>query len=208
MDTFFRLLEVCSQNINDKADVLNDLDQQIGDGDHGTNMARGFNALIAKKDSFKDKTLAQILKESAMVLISQVAGSAGPLYGTAVLKAGDSLKDIANPQESDYIVAYRAAVEGVQFRGKSDKGEKTMLDVLIPVLELMEKENKAGKSLKEMSGEIIKVAQERVEYTKTIIATKGRAAYLGERSLGVADPGAYSSMILFESLVQVLEEGN
>ena len=201
-----KLFTNCYKNISENKDLLNELDQKIGDGDHGTNMLRGFTAILEKKESFTDKALSQILNETAMVLITQVAGSSGPLFGTALMKAGASLKGNNNPSLADFTLAFRAGVEGVQMRGKSTIGEKTMLDVLIPTLELLEEKIKLNQDLPSILTQMNQLAQERVDYTATIVATKGRAAYLGERSIGHIDPGAYSAMLLIRSLQETLEE--
>ncbi len=198
-----KLLQICHKNISDVKDLLNDLDQQIGDGDHGTNMDRGFTALLDKKDSFEGKDISQILNESTMVLISQVAGSSGPLFGTALMKAGAYLKGKENPTQEDYVNAFRQGVEGIKMRGKSTVGEKTMLDVLDPAVEYLEQN--ITKDVKDLMGEVVELAKKHAEETANIVATKGRAAYLGERSIGHRDPGAYSSMILLTSFKEFLE---
>lgn len=204
MEQLVKFLTIAEKHIKDQAEYLNDLDQKIGDGDHGTNMVRGMTALLSKKDDFVAKPLSQILNDSAMVLVSQVAGSSGPLLGTALLKAGAYLKGKDQFTMEDYAQAFRLGVEGIKARGKSTIDEKTMLDVLIPAAEIFEAGVAQGKDLKTIAQEMEQKAQERVDYTATIIATKGRASYLGERSLGHIDPGAYSSMILLKAFRESL----
>ncbi len=199
-----KLLEICQKNIDSNVEFLNELDQKIGDGDHGTNMARGFKALVAKKDEFQDKSISQILNECTMILISQVAGSSGPLYGTALMKAGAYLKDKPSPSQEDYVNAFRQGVEGIKMRGKSQAGEKTMLDVLEPAAAYLE-QNISTKDIRELMPHVVEQAKKNADATADIIATKGRAAYLGERSIGHIDPGAYSSYLLLKSFNEYLE---
>ena len=198
-----KLLSICAQNIEKEKELLNDLDQKIGDGDHGTNLSRGFTALLAKKTIVEGDNIVPILNESAMVLVSQVAGSSGPLLGTALMKAAAFLKDKPNPTTQDYIVAFREAVEGIKMRGKSTLGEKTMIDVLEPAVVTLEQNS--TKDLKELFPSVVAQAKENANKTADIIATKGRAAYLAERSLGHRDPGAYSSFVLLSSFNQFLQ---
>lgn len=198
MDMITLLTEI-QETITANKELLNDLDQQIGDGDHGTNMARGFEAVMAKKDSFAGKDAGQILSECAMVLISQVGGSSGPLVGTAFMKIGAALKGKASPSRAELAAAFRPAVEGIMMRGKSTAGEKTMLDVLVPALEAFEKNLNAPAA--ELQAAVLAEAQRGYDHTAEIIATKGRASYLKERSLGHKDPGACSSLLIIKQLL-------
>jgi len=194
------ILEAIQVKIHENAQFLTELDAAIGDSDHGINLDRGFSKVIETKDSLSELDCGAILKKVGMTLVSTVGGASGPLYGTAFMKAGGALAGKNELNFEDFLLALKEAIGGVKMRGKGEKGEKTMLDAMIPALEIME-ENKTlePKQALELG---VKAAQEGVEYTKTIIATKGRASYLGERSLGHQDPGATS----FTYLLQAIQE--
>ncbi|MGN8914106.1 dihydroxyacetone kinase subunit DhaL [Anaerofustis butyriciformans] len=201
-ETLIELIKNIAKKIEEEKQFLTDLDSEIADGDHGINMARGFEAVEAKLDTVKDKDCGTILKTVGMTLVSTVGGAAGPLYGTAFMKSGMVLAGKEELNGEDFIKSMEAAIEGVKQRGKSDKGEKTMLDSMIPAYDVF-KEN-IDKGTKEAMKEALDAAKEGIEYTKTIIATKGRAAYIGERSIGHQDPGATSFTYMLECLYNIL----
>ncbi|WKY45863.1 dihydroxyacetone kinase subunit DhaL [Eubacteriaceae bacterium ES2] len=184
---------------------LTDLDQAIGDGDHGINMSRGMKAVIEKLPTFEEKGIDEILKSVGMTLVSTVGGASGPLYGTAFMKAGMVVKGKDELSDQDIINMIQEAIVGIQSRGKAVKGEKTMLDSIMPALDQIKASIENGDSIK---AAIIKgehAAWDGVEFTKTIIATKGRASYLGERSIGHQDPGATSMAYLFQAIKEIAE---
>lgn len=182
---------------------LTSLDAAIGDADHGINMARGFQAVSAKLSQLAaDTDAAAVLKTVGMTLISTVGGASGPLYGTAFLRAAASLQGKQGFAAADGAAMLAAAIAGIKERGKAVRGEKTMLDALEPAYEAFVSAEQAGKSLSECLTAARASAFDGVAYTKTIIATKGRASYLGERSLGHQDPGATSSYLILEALEQ------
>jgi dihydroxyacetone kinase-like protein len=183
---------------------LSDLDRAIGDGDHGFNMARGFDAVTAKLDAAPPADIGELVKMTATALISNVGGASGPLYGTFFLKMAAPLIGKAEISLADFASAFREGVLGVKARGKAEFGEKTMLDVLLPVAELLEKEAAAGKDGKNALSSAEKLAEDCMNATKDRIATKGRAAYLVERSAGHIDPGAASSFLLIKTLAGAL----
>ncbi|MBC3795461.1 dihydroxyacetone kinase subunit DhaL [Acetobacterium tundrae] len=185
---------------------LTDLDQAIGDGDHGINMSRGFKAVMEKLPAVENKSIDEILKTVGMTLISTVGGASGPLYGTAFMKAGMSTKEKEELSNEDVILAFDEAVGGIQFRGKAVRGEKTILDSMIPAIDAIKASIKEGKTMAEALVEAEKAAWNGVEYTKTIIATKGRASYLGERSIGHQDPGATSMAYAFQAANEVAQK--
>ncbi|MBK5243644.1 MAG: dihydroxyacetone kinase subunit L [Eubacteriaceae bacterium] len=185
---------------------LTDLDQAIGDGDHGINMNRGFKAVDEKLLTFADKTIEEILNAVGMTLVSTVGGASGPLYGTAFLRAGASAKGKEALSDQDVILAFDEGVGGIQYRGKAVKGEKTILDSMLPAIDAMKKSIGEGKSMTVALEEAEKAAWAGVEYTKTIIATKGRASYLGERSIGHQDPGATSMAYLFQAAKEAAQK--
>ena len=188
---------MCRRMEKDK-EFLTDLDNAIADGDHGINMARGFAAVEQKIADFGDKDIGTVLKTAGMTLVSAVGGSAGPLYGTAFMKSGMVMNGKSEMLISDFLECLKASVDGVMQRGKSVQGEKTMLDAMIPALEAMEQANADGCSEKEILMCGVRAAENGVEFTKTIAATKGRASYIGERSIGHQDPGATSFTALLD----------
>ena len=177
------ILHAIGEKITEEKLYLTELDNVIADGDHGINLARGFAEVEKKRPMMEGKDIGTMLKTAGMALVSTVGGASGPLYGTAFMQAG---KALAGKTELDAFVA------GVQLRGKSVAGEKTMLDAMIPARDAFKAALDAGKGAKDALADAVAAAEQGVEYTKTIIATKGRASYLGERSLGHQDPGATS----------------
>ena len=197
------IIEGMAKKIEAEKDYLTQLDNEIGDGDHGINLARGFEAVEKKLPSLAGGDIGSLLKGVGMQLVSTVGGASGPLYGTAFMKAGMACKGLTELDGPAFVKAMEAAVDGIKMRGKATEGEKTMLDALCPALKVMQDEVAAGKSLKEALQDAAAAAEKGVEYTKTIIATKGRASYLGERSLGHQDPGATSSLYLLQVLAEM-----
>ena len=197
------IIEGMAKKIEAEKDYLTQLDNEIGDGDHGINLARGFEAVEKKLPSLAGGDIGALLKGVGMQLVSTVGGASGPLYGTAFMKAGMACKGLTELDGPQFVKALEAAVDGIKMRGKATEGEKTMLDALCPALKVMQDEVAAGKSLKEALQDAVAAAEKGVEYTKTIIATKGRASYLGERSLGHQDPGATSSLYLLQVLAEM-----
>lgn len=197
------IIEGMAKKIEAEKDYLTQLDNEIGDGDHGINMARGFAAVEKKLPALRDGDIDALLKGVGMQLVSTVGGASGPLYGTAFMKAGMACKGLTEMDGPAFVKAMEAAVDGIKMRGKAIEGEKTMLDALCPALKAMQEAVAAGKSLKEALTDAAAAAEKGVEYTKTIIATKGRASYLGERSVGHQDPGATSALYLLQVLAEM-----
>ena len=196
------ILHKVAAAVEREAQFLTDLDNAIGDGDHGINLSRGFKKVEEELPAVAEKDIGAILKKVGMTLVSTVGGASGPLYGTAFMKAGDAVKDHESVSADDFIAVLEAGIGGVQLRGKAEKGEKTMLDAMLPALDAMKA---AGTTdAKAMFEAGVKAAKEGVEYTKTIIATKGRASYLGERSIGHQDPGATSFTVMLETIAEAL----
>lgn len=190
------ILKAADEIIANK-DYLTDLDRSIGDADHGVNMAKGFGftkeALEADFDDYKT-----LFNKVATTLLSKVGGASGPLYGSFFMKFAASLKDVDELTREKLNQAFTAGVDGVKQRGKAEVGDKTMVDVLEPVAEALN----AGKSF----DEVIKIAEESMEKTKDIKAKKGRASYVGERSIGHIDPGAASSYILVKETLGAIND--
>ncbi|MBU3197852.1 dihydroxyacetone kinase subunit L [Clostridium estertheticum] len=187
---------------------LSELDAAIGDGDHGINMNKGFNAVVTKLKDDDGLDIGVILKKTGMALVSNVGGAAGPLYGTAFMKAAAAINGKADIDVKDYIEILEAALGGVMMRGKAQRGEKTMIDAIAPAIVAMEEAEDAGKNPLEVLKASKDAAMQGVEYTKTIIATKGRASYLGERSIGHQDAGATSSYLILNTVYEEVKNIN
>ena len=195
-----QLLEIIgrlSDIIQANKDFLTELDMRIGDSDHGINLARGFQAVTAKVPTLEGKDAAPILKTVGMTLVSTVGGASGPLYGTAFMKASMKVVGKFELNMDDLVAMLHEAVEGVKMRGKATTGEQTMLDAMVPALEAL----RGPGSDQERLHAALAAARAGVEKTKDMIATKGRASYLGERSLGHQDPGATSFTLLLSVIV-------
>lgn len=180
------LLLAMRDAIHERADQLTSLDQAIGDGDHGINMTRGFDAVVDDLDAISAKPLPDALKAAGMKLVMSVGGASGPLYGTLFMTLGKQLPVAFGPAE--LANAFFKATEAVAARGKSHAGEKTMLDVLFPVAEAL----RAGKHAAEVSG----IADGAADSTIGMKALRGRASFLGDRSVGHMDPGSCSAALL------------
>ncbi|WP_378956994.1 dihydroxyacetone kinase subunit DhaL [Pelosinus sp. sgz500959] len=199
----YEAMAAIGQTIISNKQFLTDLDAAIGDGDHGINMARGFEAVATKLLSLgPDKDIGVILKTVGMTLISSVGGASGPLYGTAFLRAASPSQGKFELDTETATLMLAAAITGIKDRGKASRGEKTMLDVLEPAYDAFVAGAAEQKSLIECLEFACEAARQGVEFTKTIVATKGRASYLGERSLGHQDPGATSSYLMLQTLLE------
>lgn len=180
-------------------EFLTELDREIGDADHGINMARGFTEVLAALDK-ENENIGEALKKTGMTLLSKVGGASGPLYGTAYMQAGKVCAGKTTLTPEDGKAIFEAVIAGIQKRGKAVKGEKTMLDAIIPASEAYSAAIDSGAGIGEALDAMCKAAEEGVEFTKTIIATKGRASYLGERSIGHQDPGATSATFTMQMI--------
>lgn len=189
-----------SKKINEEKDYLTQLDNDIADGDHGVNLARGFLAVEQMLNESNDTDLGLIFKNIGMKLVSTVGGAAGPLFGTAFLRMANVVNGKQDISMEDFIACLDAAIEGIKFRGKAVQGEKTMLDAMIPAYEEIKKTYTDTNNTKLALENGVKAAYQGIEYTKTIIATKGRASYIGERSIGHQDPGATSFTYILETI--------
>jgi len=192
-----RLFETVAQRVIASADELTDLDRAIGDGDHGTNMRRGFEAVLAAADELSAKALGESLKGVGTTLVMKVGGASGPLYGTLFLALGKSLADDVSREQITEALA--GAIEAVKARGKSDVGQKTMLDVFFPVLAVL---REGGEGL---PARLKTAAKSAAENTIPMRAIRGRASFLGERSIGHMDPGAWSSALIVDAVADVME---
>lgn len=200
------IIHALNRKIEQEKDFLTELDNVIGDGDHGINMARGFKAVDEKINSLETDDIGAILKTTGMTLVSTVGGASGPLYGTAFMKSGMTMGQKTQMSLDDFLSCLDASIEGVKMRGKSVQGEKTMLDAMIPALDAMKAAKEQGADAVTVLRRGTEAAKQGVEYTKTIIATKGRASYLGERSIGHQDPGATSFTCMLETVFDYIAQ--
>lgn len=198
--SFTGAMEAITAAINENKEFLTDLDRAIGDADHGINLSRGFNEICARLKASPPPTPADGMKSAAMALISTVGGASGPLYGTAFLRAAKAAQETNPAEPKNAARIFRMAVDGVEERGKAVRGDKTMVDALEPACEAFQKAAEEGLPLSGCLEAAAKGAEGGAEYTKTIAARKGRASYLGERSIGHQDPGAASVTILLKAL--------
>ena len=199
-ETFKTLVRVAAEPVIASAPELTSLDQAIGDGDHGTNMKRGFEAVLSKLDAISSQPFDEALKTIGKTLVMTVGGASGPLYGSFFLAAGEALSH-SRQLPDDLAEVFGSGVSAVSARGRSHAGEKTMLDVLVPVLETL----KAGVGQPDLIERIRTTAADAVERTAPMQATKGRASFLGPRSVGHIDPGARSSCVLVQAVCASLE---
>lgn len=190
-----RLVRALAGSVIEHADELTRLDQAIGDGDHGLNMKRGFEAVLATLPGLADKSLPEMLKAIGMTLVMKVGGASGPLVGTFFMELGKALPE--QPSRDDLIAATEKAIDAVKARGRSEAGQKTLLDVLVPVHAVLA----GGGDAKAIATEAVQAA----DRTTPMLAIRGRASFLGERSIGHMDPGSRSASLLIGAAVETLE---
>lgn len=190
-----RLVRALAGAVIEHADELTSLDQAIGDGDHGLNMKRGFEAVLATLPGLADKSLPEMLKAIGMTLVMKVGGASGPLVGTFFMELGKALPE--QPSRDDLVAATEKAIEAVKARGRSEAGQKTLLDVLVPVHAVLA----GGGDAKAIATEAVQAA----DRTTPMLAIRGRASFLGERSIGHMDPGSRSASLLIGAAVETLE---
>ncbi|MGH2357035.1 MAG: dihydroxyacetone kinase subunit DhaL [Candidatus Limnocylindria bacterium] len=196
---FVRFIELFAARLRDRRQELTDLDSKIGDADHGINMDRGFTAVTVKLPDVAGSDLGALSKTVGMTLISTVGGASGPLYGTFFLRLATAFGDRVQAEPADLGAALRAGLEGVQARGHAVLDDKTMVDAMLPAVAAYEASVANGGLAHALraAAEAAAIGRDRVT---PLVARKGRASYLGERSAGHQDPGATSTTILFESL--------
>ena len=199
-----RMIDATRAVIEENAARLTQLDSAIGDGDHGHNMRRGFQEIAAQREQLRELALGQALQKAGMALVMKVGGASGPLYGSLLMAMGKAAAEV--PTDAQGLAAIWAeGIEAVKRRGKSEAGEKTMLDVLVPALDALRSAAADGIAPAEILARVRKAAEDGAAATAPMKATKGRASYLGERSIGHLDPGAQSSALLIAAVCDVLE---
>jgi phosphoenolpyruvate---glycerone phosphotransferase subunit DhaL len=188
-----------AQVLNEQREYLTDLDAAIGDADHGINMDRGFKAVMEKLPTVAGADIGTILKTVGTTLVSTVGGASGPLYGTAFLRAGTALAGKQELQPADAAAGLSAALEGIMARGRAQRGEKTMVDALAPAVDAFKAAVDTGQPLQDALRAAADASEQGMLATIPLVATKGRASYLGERSAGHQDPGATSVTLLLRA---------
>lgn len=202
-DQVLSWIKAYSQIITENKDYLTELDSAIGDADHGANMQRGFQAVLTKLPAVEDKDIGTILKTVGMTLISTVGGAGGPLYGTFFMQVGLSLKEKMEFTLADWTTALEAGTSGVVNLGKAIVGDKTMVDALIPAVQALKDGGGQELSMSEALKKSAEAAELGMKSTIPLVARKGRASYLGERSAGHQDPGATSSFLLLDTALNI-----
>lgn len=201
-----RYLERLQAEITAHRDELTRLDAAIGDADHGTNLERGFDAVAAKFPDMVGKDIGTVLKTTGMTLVSTVGGSAGPLYGTAFLRGGIVLAEAQELGPTQLLLALEAALEGVQTRGRARRGEKTMIDAFAPAVDAFRDRLAQQADFVTALRAAVAAAEQGMHDTIPMVATKGRASYLGQRSVGHQDPGATSTYYMLKVMLDSLVE--
>ena len=200
-----RWIELSAADIAEQRDYLVDLDRAIGDGDHGENMDRGFKAAVEALEQAQPGSVAEVLKTVAKTLMSTVGGAAGPLYGTAFLRASKAAGD-GDLDGAGVAAVIAGALDGIQARGKATTGEKTMVDAWTPALEAARAAAESGSDPAAVLEAAATAAEAGAAATEPMRATKGRASYLGERSIGHLDPGAVSTSLILRAAVRAAGE--
>jgi dihydroxyacetone kinase-like protein len=185
--------------VRENKQYLTELDSAIGDADHGINMDRGFQAVLGKLDGLPGRDIGALCKTVGMTLVSTVGGASGPLYGTLFLQIGASTAGKETIEIADFLSAVEAGIAGVQRLGKAALGDKTMLDALLPARDALDQAVVGGGSLDQALTAAVAAAEQGMLATTQLVARKGRASYLGERSAGHQDPGATSSYLLLKT---------
>ncbi len=202
-----RWVRAFATTIAENKEYLTDLDSAIGDADHGINMNRGMQAVVAKIDGLETNDLGLLFKTVGMTLVSTVGGAGGPLYGTLFLQLGVATGGMTEIDAKAWLEALGAAVSGVQARGKAEAGDKTMLDALMPARDALAEAVGEGAGFAEALRRSMEAGEAGAKATIPLVARKGRASYLGERSAGHQDPGATSSYLLLKTAAETWSGG-
>lgn len=195
-------VETIGQTIIANRDYLNELDGAIGDADFGTSISQGFKAVLEQLPALASSDIGGLLSKVGMTLVTKVGGASGPLFGTAFMKAGQTVAGQQEISSTDLVKMLQAALAGVKMRGKAEPGEKTLIDALQPAVEAFASGVQSAQSLRETGRLAAEAARLGVEATKAMVATKGRAYYVGERSIGHPDAGATSIYLLFAAVCE------
>lgn len=205
-DDVIEFLHRAADVLHENKEYLTELDSAIGDADHGINMDRGFQTVLKKLPSVENKDAGTILKTAGMALVSSVGGAGGPLYGTAFMQAGMAVAGKYELTAEDILAALDAALKGVVMRGKANLEDKTMVDAITPAVDAMREALKDGAGTADALEQATVAAEKGMKDTIPMLARKGRASYLGERSIGHQDPGATSSYLLIHLMSEMARE--
>ncbi|OLQ93484.1 dihydroxyacetone kinase subunit L [Vibrio panuliri] len=197
-------LELCAKTYEENQDFLTDLDRDIGDADHGLNMNRGFKKVAETLPTVEKQNISTIFKNTGMTLLSSVGGASGPLYGTLFIRTAAAVGTREQLSFEELIDSLKSGVDGVVSRGKAEQGDKTMCDVWLPMLTSVKSSLESGTSADHLLDEMVDLAEKGAVSTIEMQAKKGRASYLGERSVGHQDPGATSSLLMIKALRQAI----
>ena len=198
--TVRRWLEEAAASVREQRDYLTQLDAAIGDADHGANMDRGFTAVVEKLSTTEDSPPGKLLTTAGSTLVSTVGGASGPLWGTALRRAGRSLGEAESFEGPELVAAFEAALSGVVELGAAQEGDKTMVDALAPAIRAFRARIDGGGGLNEALADARSAGEDGMRATTPLQASKGRASYLGERSIGHQDPGATSTALIIAAL--------
>jgi dihydroxyacetone kinase-like protein len=207
-DQIVQWLQTTAVVLKENKDYLTDLDAAIGDADHGINMDRGFKKVMSQLPGVVDKDIGSILKTTGMALISSVGGAGGPLYGTLYMRAGMAVDAKHELTDEDLAALLQAAVDGVVQRGKARLGDKTMVDALSPAAQTFRKAVEENADTLQALRQAVAAAEQGMIDTIPMLAKKGRASYLGERSIGHQDPGATSSHLILKALLDTVSQAD
>ncbi len=207
-DQIVTWLEKTAVVLTDNKQYLTDLDAAIGDADHGINMARGFTKVMEKLPTVADKDIGNILKTVGMTLISSVGGASGPLYGTFYMRAGTAVAAKEELSNADLAAMLQAGVDGIVQRGRAELEDKTMIDAWFPAMAALKTAVDNGDSTTNALQKTVAAAEQGMKATIPLKARKGRASYLGDRSIGHQDPGATSTHLILNALLETVQEGN
>jgi len=199
------LQEICD-TIEANKEYLNELDRGIGDGDHGVSMSLGCTALKNNLPSLADKSVTEILTKSGMVFLSAIGASVGPLYGTAMIRAGQAVQGKQEITESDLVAMAEAALKGIKDRGKAEPGDKTMVDAIQPAVETLKREFEAGTPFLQAAEAAVEAGRKGMESTVGLRSKLGRSSRLGDRSVGKQDAGATSSYLMMKASLEFLKK--
>ena len=204
LDDVDLVLKTMAKTIVDNAVYFAELDGVVGDGDFGYSLRNGFEVVVSDYDTFDRSSVGALLKKVGFVLSGKVGGVSGPIWGTAFLRAGVTAGTAKSLEPAQIIAMLRAAIEGIKARGKSDVGDKTLLDALVPAVDTLEERVGTGDDAAAAVRAAAVVARERAEATRSMQAMRGRASYTGERSIGTLDAGAVAVAVMFEALADQL----
>jgi dihydroxyacetone kinase-like protein len=205
VEQIVRWLQSVATLMEENKDFLTQLDADIGDGDHGINMDRGFKKVSSRLNALQDKDIGGIMQETGMTLVSSVGGASGPLYGTFFIRAAAVASAKKHLNLEELMSFLKAGLSGVMDRGRAKRGDKTMVDALAPAVDALQMAVQENREIEEALAEAVLSAEAGMKGTIPMIAQKGRASYLGERSIGHQDPGATSSYLLIKALHDSVE---